>query len=311
VDAVGEPPNGAAVDNDTNVLYTPDPDFFGTDIFTYTVSDGNGGFGSATITVTVTNLNDPPVADAGMDQAVDTAVAVTLNGSGSSDPDGDLPLTYYWTQTGGPAVTLSDPAVVSPTFTSPSDPAVLTFTLSVTDSLGLADPTPDVVVITVNNQAPTAAAGSDQSVDTGATVTLDGSGSSDPDGDLPLSYHWSQTGGPAVALSDPTVVAPTFTAPGIPAVLTFTLAVTDSLGLADPTLDEVVITVEGYHIYLPLVVQQDESSAAQAEHTQQQTPATQVGFVSESGQPWLIPSVGSPLLLGLALWRKRQSKEFA
>jgi hypothetical protein len=37
-------------------------------------------------------------------------------------------------------------------------------------------------------------------------------------------------------------------------VLTFTLLVTDSLGLAALTPDEVVVTVEGYHIYLPLVV---------------------------------------------------------
>ena len=56
-------------------------------------------------------------------------------------------------------------------------------------------------------------------------------------------------------MSDPDVVKPTFTAPSNPAVLTFTLIVTDNLGLDDPTPDEVVISVdiEGYRIYLPLV----------------------------------------------------------
>jgi len=49
------------------------------------------------------------------------------------------------------------------------------------------------------------------------------------------------------------VVSPTFTALANPAVLTFTLRVTDGLGLPDPTPDEVVITVEGYRVYLPLV----------------------------------------------------------
>ncbi|MGB7117243.1 MAG: hypothetical protein WBD56_13955 [Anaerolineales bacterium] len=131
----------------------------------------------------------------------------------------------------------------------------MTFTLVVTDSLGLPDPTPDEVVVTVGNQPPVADAELDQAVNANALVTLDGSGSSDPNGNLPLAYHWTQTGGPAVTLSDLDVVMPTFTAPSVPAVLTFELVVTDSLGLPDPTPDEVVVTVdvEGYRIYLPLV----------------------------------------------------------
>jgi hypothetical protein len=229
--------------------------------FTLVVTDSLGLSDPTPDEVVVTVDNQPPVADAGGNQSADTTAVVSLDGSGSSDPDGDLPLTYYWTQTGGPAVTLSNPAVVAPVFTAPDDPAVLTFTLVVTDSLGLPDPTPDEVVVTVNNQSPNADAGDDQSVDTGALVTLDGSGSSDPDGDLPLTYYWTQTGGPAVILNNPVAVAPTFTAPGDPAVLTFTLAVTDSLDLPDPTPDEVVITVERYRIYLPLVVRQASSGA--------------------------------------------------
>jgi YVTN family beta-propeller protein len=99
---------------------------------------------------------------------------------------------------------------------------------------------------------PVADAGPDQRVKTGAPVTLDGSGSTDPDGHLPLSYGWAQSGGPAVALSDPALVSPTFTAPGQPTVLTFTLTVTDALGMAS-TPDEAVVTVEPYRTYLPIV----------------------------------------------------------
>ena len=102
------------------------------------------------------------------------------------------------------------------------------------------------------NQAPLAGAGSDQSVSGGAAVTLDGSGSSDPDGHLPLTYGWTQAGGPAVTFT-PTLSVTTFIAPESAAVLTFTLTVTDSFGLADPTPAEVVITVSGEKLYLPLI----------------------------------------------------------
>jgi len=229
--------------------------FTNTATITGAVVDTDMANNSDAVQLTVSDVvNQAPIADAGPDQSVDTGALVTLDGSNSSDPDGDLPLAYHWMQTGGPTVTLSDSTVVTPTFSAPSDPAVLVFTLVVTDSLNLADPTPDEVLIIVTNQAPIAEAGSDQSENTGALVTLDGSNSSDPDHDLPLAYHWMQTGGPTVTLSDPAVVMPTFTAPSDPAVLIFSLVVTDSLGLADPTPDEVVVTVERYRIYLPLVV---------------------------------------------------------
>ena len=103
------------------------------------------------------------------------------------------------------------------------------------------------------NQAPVANAGSDQSMSVGAPVTLNGSGSSDPEGHTPLSYGWTQAGGPVVTFT-PNLSLTTFTAPLSPVVLTFTLTVTDSLGLADPTPDEVVVTVRPKNLYLPLMV---------------------------------------------------------
>jgi uncharacterized repeat protein (TIGR01451 family) len=211
--------------------------------FTLAVTDSWGLADPTPDEVVVTVGNQPPIADAGTDQSVNRNALVMLDGSGSGDPDNDLPLTYLWMQTGGTPVSLSSATIVYPAFIAPAGPGVLTFTLAVSDSLGLADPTPDEVVVTVNNQPPLADAGSDQSVDTDAPVTLDGSGSSDPDNDLPLTYGWLQTGGTPVLLSSNTLSQPTFTTPGDPDVLTFTLAVTDSLGLADPTPAEVVVTV--------------------------------------------------------------------
>ncbi len=184
--------------------------------------------------------NKTPVANAGPDQSMDTNVPVTLDGSGSSDPDGNTPLTYAWTQTAGILVTLSDNTAANPTFTAPGDPSTLMFSLIVTDSLGKSS-VADKVKITVNNRVPVANAGPDQSVNVLSTVTLDGSGSSDPDGDIPFAYNWTQTAGASVTLNNQTTVNPTFTAPIDPGTLKFSLVVTDSFGL-NSAPDEVVIT---------------------------------------------------------------------
>jgi hypothetical protein len=224
-----------------------DPD---TLVFSLVVTDSLG-LASDLSTVSITVNNQAPLANAGPNQSVTTAALVTLDGSASSDPDGDMPLAYLWTQTGGTAVVLSDATAAMPTFTPPTEPAALTFSLVVTDSLGLAS-TADEVIITIQNQLPVADAGLDQTVSTLSPVTLDGSASSDPDGNLPLTYLWTQTGGPIVLIDDPGAVHPTFIAPSQACSLTFSLVVRDSLG-SESEPDEVVITVEGYRLYIPFV----------------------------------------------------------
>jgi len=54
VDSVTQGTHGSVINNDSDVTYTPDSGFGGTDSFTYTVSDGNGGTDTASVTVTVT-----------------------------------------------------------------------------------------------------------------------------------------------------------------------------------------------------------------------------------------------------------------
>jgi uncharacterized repeat protein (TIGR01451 family) len=92
-------------------------------------------------------LNQPPVADAGPDQTVEQdsyeGASVTLDGSGSFDPDGD-PLTYSWTWDGGSASGV-DPTIVLPLGTT-------TVTLVVND--GMVDSDPGTVVITVEDTTP-------------------------------------------------------------------------------------------------------------------------------------------------------------
>ncbi len=193
-------------------------------------------------------VNQAPSANAGSNQTALSEAMVTLNGTGS-DPDGDT-LSYAWVQTSGPAVSLSNATGSACTFTAPTlftGSAVLTFTLTVTDPSGAQDS--DQCRITVEapapvNQAPVANAGSDRTVQSEDRVTLNGTGSSDPDGDS-LSYSWVQTSGPTVALSDATRSWFSFYAPTVSsnsAVLVFTLTVTDPSGAQDS--DQCRITVE-------------------------------------------------------------------
>ena len=159
---------------------------------------------------------------------------------GSSDPNNN-PLTYQWTQTGGPAVTLSDPTAVKPTFTAPATAATLTFQLVVNNGTLSSAPSSVTITVTPGNQPPVASAGAAQTVATGATVTLDGSGSSDPNNNS-LTYQWTQTGGPAVTLSDPTAVKPTFTAPATAATLTFQLVVNNGTLSSAPSSVGITVT---------------------------------------------------------------------
>lgn len=186
-----------------------------------------------------TNL--PPVAAAGNNQNVDAGDQVVLDGSDSSDPEGGA-LNFSWEQTSGTSVTLSDDDDEVVTFTAPNVDETLIFELTVTDNAGATDT--DTVAVTVtasdDNQSPNADAGNNQSVEGGTTVQLDGSNSSDPDGDT-LSFQWTQTAGTSVGLTGANTDSPSFTAPDTDETLTFQLTVSDGNGGSDT--DSVNVTV--------------------------------------------------------------------
>lgn len=94
---VDGPQNGSLSDIvDGKLTYTPNSDYNGPDSFTFKVNDGGKDSNVATVSITVTAANDAPVADAGDDQTVECTNSVTLDGTGSSDPEGDTPLSYEW-----------------------------------------------------------------------------------------------------------------------------------------------------------------------------------------------------------------------
>jgi hypothetical protein len=187
--------------------------------------------------------NDEPVADAGPDQTVAVGDLVTLDGSASDDFDGD-PLTYAWTLTSVPAgstAALSDPAAISPTFTADLAGDYVA-TLVVND--GTVSSLADTVTITavVVDLAPLADAGADQLATVGAPVTLDATGSSDPEAGA-LTYLWTVVAAPAgssAALDDATLAQPQFT-PDVAGSWSFSVEVSDGNTTSTATVEVTTI----------------------------------------------------------------------
>lgn len=230
-DATAETPNFTAPEVEETTPFT----------FTLVVSDGeyDSQPDECIINVLNTDENQPPIADAGPDQTVYENSLVTLDGSGSYDPD-EAPISYEWSSPAG--ITLSDNTAMQPTFTAPEVTVQIqySFTLEVFDGEDYSQP--DEVIITVQpaNHPPIANAGEDQSVNEGDLVTLDGTASYDPDGD-DISFLWSAPS--QITLSDETSATPTFTAPLVENTTTYSFQLIVSDGEYDSEVDEVEITV--------------------------------------------------------------------
>jgi preprotein translocase subunit SecF len=202
----------------TNPTY-PNPKFIadiaGNYIISLLVNDGKVDSDQAAITITASSANASPVANAGVNQNVVIGSLVTLDGSSSSDANGD-PLTYKWvllSKPTGSVATLTSATSAKSTFTADAEGSYVA-TLIVND--GKADSTisSTAIVAKAANVAPVANAGVNQNVVVASVVTLDGSISSDANGDA-LTYKWvllSKPSGSTASLSSSTATKPTFTA---------------------------------------------------------------------------------------------------
>lgn len=201
-----------------------------------------------TITVVGENLdNVPPLADAGVNRQVKIGESVLLDGSNSTDADGD-PLTFAWSLVGSPAgssamIADQDAAMASIT---PDVEGMYQIRLIVNDGMLGSNPallTLIAVPETPENQAPVARQVADQNAEVGELVTLDGSMSQDPDGQA-VTYSWmlAKPSNSTSFLSAPTAAKPTFT-PDVEGTYTATLIVSDGMLSSDPVSSTVIASL--------------------------------------------------------------------
>jgi hypothetical protein len=166
---------------------------------------------ATTITVhVVAPVNQAPTANAGSDKSGNEGSPVQLDGSGSSDPDGDTPLSFEWNVvsplTGfdpSASCSLDDNTLEKPSITC-TDNGVVKVRLQVKDSKNLSSTNVDEVQVTINNVAPTAIFSAPSPVNEGSTFTLSLTSPSDPSTvDVSAGFKYAFDCGEGVGYSPP------------------------------------------------------------------------------------------------------------
>lgn len=146
------------------------------------------------------NINKPPVANAGSNQTIILPKdSIVLDGSFSNDQDGII-TSYHWTKISGPVSANILKPDSSKTLVNGLVMGVYKFELKVIDNKGAsAKDTVQIIVSdpTQPNRPPVANAGADQTISLPVNIiTLDGTGSTDPDNNI-TDYVWTKISGPS------------------------------------------------------------------------------------------------------------------
>ncbi len=152
---LNSPSNGSLVNNgDGTITYTPNPNFNGTDTFSYTIADDDGATDSAIVFITVTPVNDAPVVTGNPDATTDEGGSVTTDVlSNATDADGDpLTVTVDTQGTNGLASVNSDGTI---TYTHDgSETTSDSYTYTISDGNGGSDSGVVFITVTPVNDAP-------------------------------------------------------------------------------------------------------------------------------------------------------------
>lgn len=199
-----------------------------------TVTDNAGTTDTATTTATINQQPMPPIADANGPYTGVAGSPVSLDGSGSSDPDGTI-VSYAWDFGDG-----GTGSGVAPTHTYSVDGS-FSVTLTVTDNTGLeaSDTTSATINPAGGNSPPTANANGPYTGTEGTAVQFLSTGSSDADGTI-TGYLWDFGDGSTSTSENP---MHTFVAA---AIYNVSLTVTDDAG--DTGNDATTATIEALQV---------------------------------------------------------------
>jgi predicted esterase len=219
----------------------------GTYTYKLTVTDDKQATATATVNVVVLPaiINKPPVANAGNNIQIQLPVnTASLDGSASSDADGQI-TTWLWEKTSGPAGGNLSAAGSTKTNADNLQEGTYTFQLTVTDNAGATNSsTLNVVVLAAvqQNKPPVANAGNNIQVQLPVnTASLDGSGSTDADGQI-TTWQWQKTAGPAGGDLSAAGAAKTAVSNLVAGTYTYQLTVTDDKqATATATVNVVVL----------------------------------------------------------------------
>ncbi len=197
------------------------------------IAVSNRNAGSPTVSVLLQHdpnapPNELPVANPGGPYNGTVDVAVQLDGSASSDPDGTI-ASYSWDFGNGTTGTGATPSVTY------AEAGTFNVTLTVTDDAGETNSVSTTVeIVAADNQSPVANPGGPYNGTVGVAVQFNGSGSSDSDGTI-ASYNWDFGNGTTGTGATPTA---TYTEAG---TFNVTLTVTDDAGATNSVSTTVVV----------------------------------------------------------------------
>ena len=244
VTSAGPAANGTVtVNGDGTIGYQPDPDFSGSDSFTYEVCDPSNDCTTATATVTVNPFNDPPVAGNDSDSTnEDTSVDIDVLAN-DTDADGDTLTVDSFANGSHGTVTLNGDGTLRYT-PDPDWFGTDTFDYVVCDPTLLCDTATVTVDVTSINDPPVAGDDADSAVwGIPLDIAVDAN-DSDPDGLLDLGTLTVASGpsnGTANANNDGTITY--IGADGFVGVDTFTYEICDDGTPVECTTAEVTVTV--------------------------------------------------------------------
>jgi len=283
IESISPPTNGTVTHDGATLTYVSNPEFSGTDVFEYTVSDGRGGTDTARVTVVVGTVNDAPIAyDDSSSTAEETLVVIPVLDN-DTDSDGDFLLVE--------SITAPEHGTVLNTRTGLSYvpdagfSGVDTFSYVVSDGNGGTDRARVTVSVAEVNDAPVA---QDDSVYTDESEPVSVqvlSNDSDPDGDPLTIESFSQAEHGTIRLeNDELIYTPT---EGYSGVDSFEYSLSDGRGGVDRA--RVIVAVASVN---------DAPSAQNDSQTTQEGDAIEIAVLQNDedpdGDPLRVESVTQP-----------------